>query len=171
MTNPRWRHPSEKPSIIEVAESFAGSTEVDRLAIVMMIAWGNVDPESHVAQHPASYVATFADMARDALDHLREAHMLRPEPWPPIPYPDDAAHQVRWTLQRAWNDAHWKTGDVSEAMIAAADALIAEGWKPPTQSTEPAELSGYCGGCGDPASKHEGSFCPVQYPTEPEPER
>ncbi len=28
---------------------------------------------------------------------------------------------------------------------------------------EPGDLEGYCRGCGDPASKHEGSFCMAHY--------
>lgn len=37
------------------------------------------------------------------------------------------------------------------------------------QLHEPTVLEGYCRGCGDPASKHEGSFCPDHYSTVPSP--
>jgi hypothetical protein len=152
MTRPIWRHESEKPEIIRTAEQFVGSTEVDRVAIVMMNAWGNVDLTSSVSQHPVSYVANFADMARDVLEYLAEQHLLRPQPWPPIPYPDNAAHQARWTIQRAYEPAKWRTGDHSEGLIAAVDALLAEGWLPPSapEARPPAypRASERCDECG-----------------------
>lgn len=37
----------------------------------------------------------------------------------------------------------------------------------PTGPTEREELSGYCRGCGDPASKHDGTFCAAHYSTDP----
>jgi len=55
-------------AIIESADRMAGSTEVDRLAIILMRAWGTADPRSRVARFPASFIATFADMARAAVD-------------------------------------------------------------------------------------------------------
>ena len=59
------------PTPIErLAATYAGSTPVDRLAIKMMRVWGEVDPRSKVAQHPASYVTNFVDMARAALEHV-----------------------------------------------------------------------------------------------------
>lgn len=60
----RWR---QKPEIVAMTERFQGATETDRLAALLMQVWGDVDPESNVAQHPTSYVATFADMARVAI--------------------------------------------------------------------------------------------------------
>lgn len=69
--------------------------------------------------------------AEKVIAALGDAHLLRPEPWPPIPYPDDAAHQARWTLQREFERVRWETSDTNEAMIAATDALLAEGWRPP----------------------------------------
>lgn len=60
-----------------------------------------------------------------AADLLREVRDLIPEP---IPYPDDEAHQMRWTMQRAFDNAMWETGDRNEGMIAAGDALFAAGF-------------------------------------------
>lgn len=65
---------------------------------------------------------------------LEEENLLRPRPWLPIPYPDDAAHQARWTIQREFQRGHWETGDTNEGFMAAAAALLAEGWTPPTSS-------------------------------------
>lgn len=45
-------------------------TEVDRIAQLLLDTWIKVDPKSNVALHPASYVATFADMARAVLEDL-----------------------------------------------------------------------------------------------------
>jgi hypothetical protein len=78
VTRPQWDTERDKPAFVRTAESYAGATEVDRLAIVLMAAWGNVDPASTVAQHPTSFVATFAEMARDALEHLRAAGWTPP---------------------------------------------------------------------------------------------
>lgn len=44
-----------------------GGTAVDNLATILFNEWKRVDPRSNVALHPASYMATFADMARVAL--------------------------------------------------------------------------------------------------------
>lgn len=65
------------------------------------------------------------------LTELEGRGLLRPEPWPPIPYPDDAVHQARWTIQRAFDDAHGNSSNRNEALIAAAESLVAEGWLPP----------------------------------------
>lgn len=77
-------------------------------------------------------------LAADVVAALEAAHLLRPEPWPPIPRPWDEAHQARWTMQRAYTLIRWQTGDHNDALIAAAEALIAEGWLPPTDA-EPNE--------------------------------
>lgn len=78
-------------------------------------------------------IASLVDEETAARIHaaLNESHYLRERPWPPIPYPDDRAHQARWTIQRAFTNARWTTGDDHEGFIAAADALLAEGWQPP----------------------------------------
>jgi hypothetical protein len=69
VTRPRWRYEAAKPAIVKLAESFQGATDVDRLAIFLMTAWGNADPARNaVSEHPVSFVATFADMARALLD-------------------------------------------------------------------------------------------------------
>jgi hypothetical protein len=49
--------------------------EIDRVAKILLAAWMMADPTSDVALHPASYVATFADMAR-AIIADREAQRL-----------------------------------------------------------------------------------------------
>lgn len=36
-----------------------------------------------------------------------------------------------------------------------------------TVAPESEDLEGYCRGCGDPASKHEGSFCVAHYSGDP----
>lgn len=74
--------------------------------------------------------------ARAVLTAISEAHMLRPEPWPPIPYPVNAKHQARCTIQRAHDAAWFRTGDHNEGHMAAAEALIAEGWTPPQTAVE-----------------------------------
>lgn len=56
-------HCGAKPAIIERADTFKGGDPLNDLAILLMRTWGRVDPSSGVAQHPAAYVATFADMA------------------------------------------------------------------------------------------------------------
>lgn len=58
---------AEQAPIITLADSFVGGDPVNALAIVLMKAWGKADPNSGVSQHPASYTANFADMARAAL--------------------------------------------------------------------------------------------------------
>lgn len=78
MTRPRWDTERDKPAIVRATERYEGATEVDRLAIVLMAAWGNSDPASSVAQCPAGYAATFVDLARDALEHLRVAGWTPP---------------------------------------------------------------------------------------------
>lgn len=54
----------DKPEIITLAETFTKPDVMNRLIFLMMTTWGERDPHSSVSQHPASYVATFADMAR-----------------------------------------------------------------------------------------------------------
>ena len=49
-------------------EPFDRIREVNRIANMLMATWKRVDPESGVAKAMASYVATFADMARAIVD-------------------------------------------------------------------------------------------------------
>lgn len=42
--------------------------EVNRIALLLKATWERVDPNSDVAKYPASYVATFADMARAVVE-------------------------------------------------------------------------------------------------------
>lgn len=58
--------------IIAAAESFVGGTPVQDMAIVLMKAWGECDPDSQVAQHPHSYVTNFADMAKAGMRFARD---------------------------------------------------------------------------------------------------
>ena len=58
---------TEPAPIVTLAQSYKGGDPVNDLAILLMVEWGSVDPRSSVAQHPASYVANFADMARAVL--------------------------------------------------------------------------------------------------------
>lgn len=55
---------ADKPEIVKLAETFTKPGVLNRLIVLMMTTWGERDPQSSVSQHPASYVATFADMAR-----------------------------------------------------------------------------------------------------------
>lgn len=55
---------SDRGHIIDVALGFAGSTLVDRVAIELMCAFGDAEPDHDISKYPTSYVATFADMAR-----------------------------------------------------------------------------------------------------------
>lgn len=64
--------------IIELADSYTPTTDVGRAAAAMMRAWGHNDPTSGVSQHPASYVANFADMARAALLSVQGWHERNP---------------------------------------------------------------------------------------------
>lgn len=48
--------------------AFLRRLEVNRIAALLLDTWKRVDPNSGVAKHPASYVATFADMARAIVD-------------------------------------------------------------------------------------------------------
>lgn len=58
----------EVPPIVEEANWHApGRTKLDRLCLELMRAWGAADKLSSVSQHPAGYIATFADMARAVL--------------------------------------------------------------------------------------------------------
>ncbi|MGN5376136.1 hypothetical protein [Sphingomonas hankookensis] len=57
--------PVLNPTPLEtMANSMAGGDPVDDMSLLLMRAWAEADPRSTVAQHPVSYVATFADMAR-----------------------------------------------------------------------------------------------------------
>lgn len=49
------------------AATFTTPDEVNRLSVLLMRAWAAADPRTMVAQHPASFVATFADLARAVL--------------------------------------------------------------------------------------------------------
>ena len=53
--------------------------DVGQLATLMMATWQRTDPNSKVARHMTSYVATFADMARDVLSAL-ELPSVEPKP-------------------------------------------------------------------------------------------
>ena len=89
------------------------------------------------AEAPEPLRATYEVMAAASLTATDEANMLRPFPWPAIPYPEDAVHQARWTIQRAHSHAKFYQGSHDDGHIAAAQALIAEGWTPPTSATAP----------------------------------
>lgn len=64
--------PAQGTPIESLADSLAASTEADRLAIILMRAWGRADPNSDVARHPVSFVATFKDMAHAALTAVEQ---------------------------------------------------------------------------------------------------
>lgn len=69
-------HATEQAPIVKVAESFEGEGPVHDATILMMKTWGEQEPSHGVSQHPASYVATFVDMARA----LADAGLLAPAP-------------------------------------------------------------------------------------------
>mgnify|MGYP001458515197 CR=1 FL=1 len=56
--------PEEAQRIIR---TYSRQTPVDELSLVLFEAWCKADPESAPAQHPAGYLATFADLARAVL--------------------------------------------------------------------------------------------------------
>lgn len=69
------------PPIVEEANRHTpGRTKLDRLCLELMRAWGAADKVSSVSQHPAGYIATFADMARAVLawPELRDERAKRP---------------------------------------------------------------------------------------------
>ena len=52
----------------EIWYAATGTGEIDALARILMDAWAKAEgPDNLVVRHPASYVATFADMARAVL--------------------------------------------------------------------------------------------------------
>lgn len=53
--------------IIEYAESVTSTDPVSQMAVLLMTAWGKGDRNSGVSKYPASYIATFVDMARAVL--------------------------------------------------------------------------------------------------------
>lgn len=59
--------PDREAPLLTLADSFTADDPVNALAVVLMRAWATADPASTVSRHPASFVATFADMARAAL--------------------------------------------------------------------------------------------------------
>jgi hypothetical protein len=109
LTAPRWR--VKKPEIVRMAEGFEGATDVDRAAIVMMLAWGNGDPGSNIAEHPLSYVATFADMARDVLGNM--AYIA------PIEITEEMVEAAAWAVL----DRNMDTADRSPSKDVYQDAL------------------------------------------------
>lgn len=56
-----------------IIETYGRETPVDDLALVLFETWCKADPTSGPNNHPASYIATFADMARAALAWNRRA--------------------------------------------------------------------------------------------------
>jgi hypothetical protein len=54
--------------IIARANAWSPNTPVDALAVTLMKAWGSAEPDSEAAKHPASYVTSFVDMARAAIE-------------------------------------------------------------------------------------------------------
>lgn len=56
-----------------IISTYGRDTPVDELALVLFEAWCKADPISGPAQHPASYIANFADMARAALSRRASA--------------------------------------------------------------------------------------------------
>jgi len=55
----------------DIFAMFTSNNEVDQLAIVLMQAWGKAEPQSSISQNPASYVATFVDMAKAIVEHQK----------------------------------------------------------------------------------------------------
>lgn len=54
--------------------------EIDRIAKLLMDAWARAEPNHGVTRHPASYVATFADMARAVVEDRYTARCGRQFP-------------------------------------------------------------------------------------------
>lgn len=51
-----------------LADTFKTDTAESRLTVVLMHAWAQAEPNHTITHNPASYVATFLDMARAALE-------------------------------------------------------------------------------------------------------
>lgn len=71
-----------EPTPLErAADSFDISTSTNarltQMTIQLMRAWAKADPMSSVAQHPASFIATFVDMARGALSDTSSQDAVR----------------------------------------------------------------------------------------------
>lgn len=66
---------------------------------------------------------TFADRGNRAMAERDAALAKIEERDKPIPYPEDVAHQIRWTGQRAFERVRWETGEVHDAMIAMGHEL------------------------------------------------
>lgn len=54
------------------------AAEIDRIAKILMDAWAKAEPDHSITKYPASYIATFVDMARAVVEDrnhekLREA--------------------------------------------------------------------------------------------------
>lgn len=76
------RREAEDRAAVEAPAAFTGSvaqllsslgpsrSDVDRIARVLIAAWAKAEPSHGVTLHPTSYVATFADMARAALEAM-----------------------------------------------------------------------------------------------------
>lgn len=69
--------------------------EVNALAQRMIATWKRVDPDSNVMRYPASYIANFADMARDLLFEYTIVPKAEQE----------EALQHVWKLIAAWTDS------------------------------------------------------------------
>ena len=103
------------PPIVKMADGYAGSTKLDRLAIELMRVWGRVDKTSSVSQHPLGYVATFADMARAVLDwpELADERAKRP----------DREHYVS-EAHRRYSGSGNHPGGERHAFLAGVDAVL-----------------------------------------------
>lgn len=90
-------------------------TEVDAIARRLQGAWRNADPDSNVAKHPASYVATFTDMAREVHAMLTEArNEERREALDYVGWhatPDEAAQQAAGAIVGAIHDSSCDDAD------------------------------------------------------------
>lgn len=91
-----------------------GTSPVDSLARVLMAAWVKADPMSAVVEYPASYVATFVDMARAVI-------ALRPAPTADPVDKDQLIHDLALDLADARMEAY--------AAITCAEGLELENAK------------------------------------------
>lgn len=55
---------SDHTHLADLAETYTKPDELTRVTVILMKAWAEGDPNSGPSRYPASYVATFVDMAR-----------------------------------------------------------------------------------------------------------
>jgi hypothetical protein len=100
------------------ASSGAGVLTVDDMARVLQAAWAKAEPGHGVTLNPASYWATFADMARAALAATQRAE-------PVAQSGVEGLRDIAGRLQAIAADLKGREPDTEEAIFAVIDAINA----------------------------------------------